>query len=368
MLAKRTPLFDLHLRAGARMVEFHGWEMPVQYSSILDEHRAVRTSVGMFDVSHMGEIEVSGPDSFTFLQHVLTNDLGRLRPGRALYTLMTDERGGTLDDLLVYQLDGERYWLVVNAANREADLAWLQDHRQSAKVMLADRSEEVALLAVQGPRSAEYLEKLGLEVQFLRPFSFTSARFHTGEIMVSRTGYTGEDGFELYTDGETACRLFEALQSLGVTPCGLGARDTLRLEACLPLYGQELRRDITPLEAGLAPFVKLDKGEFIGREALAAQAKAGPPRSLVGLLMGDRAIPRTGYPVFLEGQRVGEITSGTLSPTLERPIGLALVDASAAKLGEALEVEIRGKRHVAKTVSTPFYRRPKAASASAKKE
>ncbi|ACV58812.1 glycine cleavage system aminomethyltransferase GcvT [Alicyclobacillus acidocaldarius] len=367
-MGKRTPLYDLHLRFGARMVEFSGWEMPVQYTSILDEHRAVRTDVGMFDVSHMGEIEVSGPDSFSFLQHLLTNDLARLRPGRALYTLMTDDRGGTLDDLLVYQLGDDRFWLVVNAANREADVAWLRDHIEGAGVTVTDRSDDVALLAVQGPRAADRLEQLGLLVGSLRPFSFTSARFQEGEIMVSRTGYTGEDGFELYTDGETARKLFEALQALGVTPCGLGARDTLRLEACLPLYGQELRRDVTPLEASLAPFVKFDKGDFIGREALLSQAEAGPSRRLVGVEMADRAIPRTGYAVFRGEQRVGEITSGTLSPTLERPIGLALVNASAAAVGETLEVEIRGKRHVARVVPIPFYRRPKVSSSSAKEE
>ncbi|WP_062310476.1 glycine cleavage system aminomethyltransferase GcvT, partial [Alicyclobacillus sendaiensis] len=365
-MGKRTPLYDLHLRFGARMVEFHGWEMPVQYTSILDEHRAVRTNVGMFDVSHMGEIEVAGPDSFSFLQRLLTNDLGRLRPGRALYTLMTDDRGGTLDDLLVYRLEDDRFWLVVNAANREADLAWLRDHIQGAGVAVTDRSDEVALLAVQGPRAAEYLERLELEVSALRPFSFTSARFQEGEMIVSRTGYTGEDGFELYTDGETARQLFEKLHALGVTPCGLGARDTLRLEACLPLYGQELRRDVTPLEASLDQFVKFDKGDFIGREALLSEAEAGPSRRLVGLEMADRAIPRTGYAVFRGEHRVGEITSGTLSPTLERPIGLARVSASAAAVGETLEVEIRGKRHAARVVPIPFYRRPKVSSASAK--
>ncbi len=350
------------------MVEFSGWEMPVQYTSILDEHRAVRTDVGMFDVSHMGEIEVAGPDSFSFLQRLLTNDLTRLKPGRAMYTLMTDERGGTLDDLLVYQLGDSRFMLVVNAANREADVAWLRDHMTGVNVTMTDRSDDVALVAVQGPRAVDRLAQLGIEVDFLRAFSFTSARFQQGEVIASRTGYTGEDGFELYTDGDTACALFQALHDLGVKPCGLGARDTLRLEACLPLYGQELRRDVTPIEASLAPFVKFDKGDFVGREALLAQSEAGPRRRLVGVEMADRAIPRTGYKI-LQGERsVGEVTSGTMSPTLERPIGLALVETTSAAVGAALEVEIRGKRHAARVVPTPFYRRPKVRLSAAKEE
>lgn len=350
------------------MVDFHGWEMPVQYTSILHEHRAVRTDVGMFDVSHMGEIEVSGPDSLGWLQGLLTNDLSRLKPGRALYTLMTAEDGGTLDDLLVYQWDETRFWLVVNAANRDADSHWLREHVKGAQVRLVDRSDDVALIAVQGPRAVERLEQLGLSLASLRPFSFTSARFQNGEVMASRTGYTGEDGFELYTDAATANALFEALYELGVTPCGLGARDTLRLEACLPLYGQELRRDVTPLEASLAPFVKFEKGDFVGRAALERQAAQGPARRLVGMEMADRAIPRTGYGVYVKERKVGEITSGTMSPTLERPIGLALIEAWAAEGAEELAVDIRGKLHPARLVATPFYRRPKAAPRAIKEE
>ncbi|TDY43383.1 aminomethyltransferase [Alicyclobacillus sacchari] len=359
-MGKRTSLYDAHLRLGAKVIDFHGFEMPVQYRGIREEHTSVRSSVGIFDVSHMGEIEVQGEGARLFLQHLVTNDVERLRVGRAMYTLMLDETGGVIDDLLVYQLAEDMYWLVVNASNIADDFAWIRQHADGYAVTVQDRSDEVALVAVQGPEAATLLSSVAeVDVTSLRPFSFLRADLYGGSSIISRTGYTGEDGFEVYASPDVVQRLFTSLIDRGALPCGLGARDTLRLEACLPLYGNELNRDITPLEAGLDPFVKLEKGPFIGRDALAQQRQAGLLRKLVGLQMDDRAIARGGYPVWHGEKVVGHITSGTLSPTLGVPIALALVDASYAEIGQPLDVEIRNKRYPAHVVQTPFYKRPR---------
>jgi aminomethyltransferase len=306
----------------------------------------------------MGEIEISGPDARAFVQYVVTNDVNRLGDQDAMYTLMTDDRGGIVDDLLVYQLAPELYWLVVNASNIAADLAWVQSHAEGFQVTIRDLSDETALLAVQGPAAAEMVEQLtNRSLQDVRPFSFVRGHIDGEGAILSRTGYTGEDGFEIYLPSASAAKVFDRLIALGAEPCGLGARDTLRLEARLPLYGNDLRRDVTPLEAGLGMFVKLDKGDFVGRAALAAQKESGVPRKLVGLESVGRGIARTGYPVFRGDQQVGEVTSGTMSPTLQKPIALALVDSDCASIGETLEVEIRGKRHPMTVVKTPFYKR-----------
>ncbi|MBB6284633.1 glycine cleavage system aminomethyltransferase GcvT [Geobacillus subterraneus] len=364
-MLKRTPLFPVYARYGAKMVEFGGWEMPVQFSSIKEEHEAVRTRAGLFDVSHMGEITVRGRGSLAFLQKLMTNDVAKLRPGRAQYTLMCDENGGTVDDLLIYQKGEDDYLLVVNAANTEKDFTWLSEHADDG-VRLEDVSAETAQLALQGPAAERVLQKLtNVDLSTLRPFSFQDDVEAAGvKALVSRTGYTGEDGFELYCQAKDAITLWEAILTAGaedgVLPCGLGARDTLRFEACLPLYGQELSATISPLEAGLGFAVKTEKETpFIGQAMLKRQKEAGPPRRLVGIEMIDKGIPRHGYRVFAADEEAGFVTTGTQSPTLKKNIGLALVKAEAAAIGQEVEVDIRGKRLKATIVPTPFYKRAK---------
>ncbi|MGG3892929.1 glycine cleavage system aminomethyltransferase GcvT [Geobacillus stearothermophilus] len=364
-MLKRTPLFPVYARYNAKTVEFGGWEMPVQFSSIKEEHEAVRTRAGLFDVSHMGEIAVRGRGSLAFLQKLMTNDVAKLRPGRAQYTLMCNEDGGTVDDLLIYQKGESDYLLVVNAANTEKDFAWLNEHID-ADVELDNVSAQTAQLALQGPAAERVLQKLtNLDLPAMRPFSFQDNVEVAGvKALVSRTGYTGEDGFEIYCQAEDAITLWEAILTAGaeagVLPCGLGARDTLRFEACLPLYGQELSETLSPLEAGLGFAVKTEKeSPFIGQAALKRQKEAGPPRRLVGIEMMDRGIPRHGYRVFAGSAEVGFITTGTQSPTLKKNIGLALVTADVAAAGQVVEVDIRGKRLKAKIVPIPFYKRTK---------
>ncbi|MFC0296942.1 glycine cleavage system aminomethyltransferase GcvT [Geobacillus jurassicus] len=364
-MLKRTPLFSVYARHGAKMIEFGGWEMPVQFSSIKEEHEAVRTHAGLFDVSHMGEIIVRGRGSLAFLQKLMTNDVAKLRPGRAQYTLMCNENGGTVDDLLIYQKAEDDYLLVVNAANTEKDFAWLSEHNDEG-VELQDVSAETAQLALQGPAAERVLQRLtDFDLSTLRPFSFADGVEVSGvKALVSRTGYTGEDGFELYCQAKDAVALWDAILTAGaedgVLPCGLGARDTLRFEACLPLYGQELSESISPLEAGLGFAVKTEKATpFIGQAALKRQKEAGPPRRLVGIEMIDKGIPRQGYRVFAGGEEVGVVTTGTQSPTLKKNIGLALVKADAAAVGREIEVDIRGRRLKANIVPTPFYKRTK---------
>ncbi|GMA60603.1 glycine cleavage system aminomethyltransferase GcvT [Alicyclobacillus fastidiosus] len=356
--AKRTPLYDLHLAKQAKVIDFHGWEMPVQYQSIVQEHQSVRRDVGVFDVSHMGEFLVTGSDSKQFVQYLVTNDVERLADGQALYTLLTDDNGGIIDDLLVYRLAEERWLLVVNAGNIDVDYAWVTSHTGEFAVKVDNISDDVALIALQGPRAQALLaQNTDVALDELRPFTFAKGEVVGQPALVSRTGYTGEDGFELYVRANDAAAIYEALIQLGAVPCGLGARDTLRLEAKLPLYGNELSREVTPYEAGLGMFVKLDKGDFIGRAALVRQKEVGVSKKLVGIQTEDRAIPRTGYKVFVGDEEVGVVTSGTMSPTLQVPIGLVLVDARYAALDQMVDVEIRGRRHPARVVKTPFYKR-----------
>ncbi len=422
---KKTPLYDEHRAAGARMVEFGGWLMPVQYSGIIEEHQRVRTAAGLFDVSHMGEIVIKGPDALRLVQQLLTNDAARAAGDRVLYSPMCYPDGGVVDDLLVYPVGDMEYLLVVNAGNIEKDLAWIQENaggdangdvpstrgtpgegksqpgscdagnlslayssggQQAAdqensnidssrpptanfslptsifRVEVSDTSYATAQLAIQGPRSLAILQPLAdVDLAPLGYYRWTRGRVMGVECLISRTGYTGEDGFELYfAAGEAPAmwrRLLAAGREAGLVPAGLGARDTLRLEAALPLYGHELSAAINPLEAGLGRFVSLAKGKFNGRAALMAQKEAGTKRQLVGLTMVDRDVPRPQYPVLAGGEEIGYVTSGSYAPTLGKNIALALVTAGTTAPGAEVEVSIRGRRHRAVVVNLPFYRR-----------
>jgi aminomethyltransferase len=342
----RTPLHDRHVAAGARMVPFAGWEMPVQYEGVIQEHRAVRKDAGVFDVSHMGEIEVEGPRAHDLLQSLLSNDLDRIGVGAAQYTLLTNERGGIIDDLIVYRLDEFRYLLIVNASNREADYEWLKnrEHRGSD---VRDVSDDYALLAVQGPRA---IERLGLPPA--KSFTFDMAEIDGIEVMVNRTGYTGEDGCELMAMADDAVALWDAVLARSVVPCGLGARDTLRLEVCFPLHGNDITPDSDPISAGLGWACALDT-DFTGVEELRQIKEAGPERKLVAFVMSERAIPRQGMPI--EGG--GEVTSGTHSPMLDQGIGLGYVPAEHAAPGTELTIDVRGRPRSAGVVKKPIYKR-----------
>jgi aminomethyltransferase len=342
----QTPLHDRHVALGARMVPFAGWEMPVQYEGVIPEHRAVRTDAGVFDVSHMGELEVEGPRARELLQGLLSNDLDRLRPGQAQYTLLTNESGGIVDDLIVYRLEEHRYLLVVNASNRETDFAWLKDRELSGSDV-RDISDEYALLAVQGPHA---IEKLGLAPA--PAFTFAQEQLDGVHAMVNRTGYTGEDGCEILCMAEDAGTLWDAVLSRGVSPCGLGARDTLRLEACLPLHGNDISPETDPISAGLGFTCALEK-EFTGVERLREIKERGPERRLVAFVMEEKAIPRQGMPI--DGG--GEVTSGTHSPMLEVGIGMGYVPAEQAKPGTKLTIDVRGNGRGARVVKKPIYKR-----------
>jgi aminomethyltransferase len=361
--AKRTPLYEAHVEAGGKLVDFHGWLLPIQYGSILQEHENVRTKAGLFDVSHMGELVVSGPDAFDFLQGMLTNELSAA-PGKAVYSPMCYQDGGTVDDLIVYRLSEESYMLVVNAANTEKDYQWLCEHKKG-RVSIANRSEEYAQLAIQGPVAETVLQKLtDVELGKIRTYHY-AVDVSIGDVttLLSRTGYTGEDGFELYCRPEEASRLWSMLmdndREYGLLPAGLGARDTLRLEAGMPLYGQELSEAISPVEAGLERFVKPGKGGFTGRDALLAQLERGLKKRIAGFEMIDRAVPRNGYEIFSGGVKSGQVTSGGFFPTLKKNMGLALLDAAAAKPDSMIEVKVRDGLFAARIVRLPFYKREK---------
>ncbi|MBV8562796.1 MAG: glycine cleavage system aminomethyltransferase GcvT [Actinobacteria bacterium] len=343
---QRTPLYDRHVALGARMVPFAGWEMPVQYAGVIPEHRAVRTDAGVFDVSHMGELEVEGPRALELLQSLLSNDLSRIEPGQAQYTLLTNERGGIIDDLIAYRLDGFRYLLVVNASNREAAFRWLKE-REISGSDVRDVSDVYALLAVQGPRA---IERLGLP---RAPHNtFAMAEVDGVEVMINRTGYTGEDGCELMCMADDAGRLWDGVLARGVVPCGLGARDTLRLEVCFPLHGNDISPDTDPISAGLGWACKLEK-EFTGAAELRRIKEDGPKRKLVAFVMEEAAIPRQGMPI--EGG--GEVTSGTHSPMLEVGIGMGYVPAPMASPDTELTIDVRGKPRRARVVKKPIYKR-----------
>ncbi len=363
---KRTPLYDEHRALGARLVEFSGWEMPVQYSGILEEHRAVRERAGIFDVSHMGEFRVEGPGALDFLQGLVPNNVARLGDGQALYTQICNEQGGTLDDLLIYRLGDERYMTVVNAGTMESDWDWFTRQAAShADVTLTNISDQTGLIALQGPRALDILQPLTeTDLSAIAYYHFAQGTVAGVSCLISRTGYTGEDGFELYcASGDVVAlwrKLLEAGAPYGLIPAGLGARDTLRLEAGFCLYGHELNEQTSPLEAGLGWSVKLEKGhDFIGREALLAQKQDGLPRKLVGVELRDRGVPRAGYAILRDGTPIGELTSGTVGPTLGKAIGMGYVPPAEAKVGAEVAVEIRGKAVPAVIVALPFYKRAK---------
>ncbi len=379
-LLRRTPLADVHRAAGARMVPFAGWDMPVQYATgVLAEHRKVRESAGLFDLGHMGQVNVSGPDALTFLQRVTTNDVSKLERGQAQYSLLPTEAGTAIDDILVYRAPegasvafgpagAAPFYVVVNASNADRDVAWLQAQRRehaALDVDVEDISDEVGMIAIQGPLAVAIVQSLtDTELDEVGNYRWAAATVAGFPMMIARTGYTGEDGFELFppiADTEAVwTALIAAGAEHGLCPIGLGARDTLRLEARMPLYGQELGEDISPYEAGVGWAVKLDKGEFVGRDAMAAVKEAGPARKTVGFrLVGRSGAPRSHFPVQVDGREVGYVTSGAFSPTLGANIGLALIDAGEAGIGRPLQIVIRDRPVAAEQVAVPFYRRQK---------
>ncbi|HUK94930.1 MAG TPA: glycine cleavage system aminomethyltransferase GcvT [Gaiellaceae bacterium] len=346
----RTPLYDRHVALGARLVPFAGWEMPVQYEGVIPEHLAVRNDCGVFDVSHMGELEVAGGRAREFLQAVLSNDVERIGPGKAQYTLLTNEQGGIVDDLIVYERGPKRFLLVVNAANREDDLTWLQG-REPEGAEVRDVSDEYALLAVQGPRS---LERLGLPEA--PAFTFEDGEIDGVACVVNRTGYTGELGVELLVPAEAGGALWDRVIERGAVPCGLGARDTLRLEVCYPLHGNDIGPDTDAISAGLGWVCAFDK-EFTGSYELSRIKKAGPERRLTAFVMEDPGIPRRGMAIVEDEEPVGTVTSGSHSPMLERGIGMGYVPARLAKPGTGLTVDVRGRARRANVVKKPIYSR-----------
>jgi aminomethyltransferase len=375
----RTPLFPTHQKMGAKLIDFGGWEMPVHYTSIVEEHLAVRRAAGIFDISHMGEVTVSGASASHFLNHTLTNDIRKLASGQGQYTLMCNERGGVIDDLYAYRLSDEVYLLIINASRVNVDVAWLQAQAATfpgrSELHLTDASHNYAAVAVQGPRVKEFIEQcipgssncsMRVErVTELNKNQIGGFPFHGGDVLVSRTGYTGEDGFEIIGRDDSIRQIWDTFLQVGgpfgLKPCGLGARDTLRTEVCYPLYGHELDEETTPIEAGLGFFVSLDKGDFIGKAVLAAQKANGARKKLVAFKMtGKSAPPRPHYPICAGGVKVGEVTSGTQSPSLGIGIGLGYVPPVLAKAGEEIEIEIRGKRSPALIVKKPIFRKAEA--------
>jgi len=355
----RTPLYDRHVALGGRMVDFGGWELPQQYTSIRDEHLAVRKVAGLFDISHMGRLDVIGPQAEAFLQHVLTGDVASVKPGHAQYNLMCQDDGGVIDDLVIYRRDADDFLVVVNAANREKDVAWLREHLPKGTT-LTDRTLEVALVAFQGPRAPELLPPRSSDTEPIPYFGFAPGQVAGVGALISRTGYTGEDGFELFVDAEHIGEVWDAIlehgRPSGALPAGLGARDATRLEAALRLYGNDMDETVNPYEAGLGWTVKLDKGDFVGRDALVKVKQEGPRRRLVGLTMKPGDIPRHGTGVSKDGKKVGAVTSGTHSFFLGHPIALALVEGPSFPVGQTLAVDVRGREAPAEVVKLPFYR------------
>jgi aminomethyltransferase len=356
---KRTPFYDIHVALGAKIVPFAGYEMPVQYATgITAEHKSVRERCGLFDVSHMGELVVRGPQAVDFVNFVTTNDVASLDVGQAHYSTILNDRGTIEDDCLVYRMS-DRLMIVVNASNREKDVAHIARHLDRFDAALDDVSDDIALLALQGPKAEEILRPLtDADLASINYYHFAEATVAGHPCIVSRTGYTGEDGFELYHDAQHGPDIWNALLGSGqVTPCGLGARDTLRLEAGLALYGNDIDDTVTPLEAGLGWLVKMQKADFVGRDALARQKEQGIPRRLVGFTSTERAIPRHDYPVLYDGRRVDVVRSGTMSPTLGTPIGTTYLPTAASKEGTSFEIDVRGKSVGATVVKLPFYKR-----------
>jgi len=358
-VSKRTALHDIHVKLGAKMVPFAGFEMPVQYpSGITVEHKSVREGVGLFDVSHMGEFLITGPQAIDFVNYVTTNDVAALSVGQAHYSVILNEGGTIVDDCLVYRFP-DHLMMVVNASNKDKDLAHISGYKARFECNIEDISDNIALLALQGPCAQEVMQRFtNVRLDDIQYYHFELGTVAgVPDVIVSRTGYTGEDGFELYFDATRAAEIWNALMGDGsVVPAGLGARDTLRLEMGMALYGNDIDDTTTPYEAGLAWLVKMKKGDFVGKAALEQQKAAGVPRKLVGFTMPDRAFPRHGYPVFCAGEQSGEVRSGTMSPSLGIAIGTAYLPLDSAKEGTEFEVEIRGKRLPAVVQKTPFYK------------
>jgi aminomethyltransferase len=358
---RRTPIYHEHLAAGAKLVPFAGFEMPIQYpAGITAEHNAVRTAAGLFDVSHMGEFEIRGPQALDLVQYLTSNDAAAIEPGQAQYSTLLRENGTLVDDLLVYRL-GDGFMLVVNASNRAKDLAWIEVHAERFDASVLDRSDEIALIALQGPRAADILGPIapGIDLDALRYYRFVEGEVAGHHGLISRTGYTGEDGFELYVAADDGAALWREImragQGSGVVPVGLGARDSLRLEMGYPLYGNDLDESRTPLEASLGWVVKLDKGDSIAADALRQQKGRGVEERLIGFRLTERGFPRSGYDIISDSRVVGKVTSGTLSPSLGAGIGLGYVPLALAEPGTKLAVAIRGQPVPAEVVCTPFY-------------
>ncbi len=356
MSDKRTCLYDKHIGLNAKMVPFGGFEMPIQYTDIVDEHNAVRHACGVFDVSHMGEVLVTGKEAEKFVQYIFTNDVKDAPLGKIYYGMMLHENGGTIDDLLVYKMGAEEFFLVINAANIDKDYAWIEEQAKAFDVQTINQSDIYGQLAVQGPDSERVMaECLGLNCEDLVFYTFKTMEAESESLIVSRTGYTGEDGFEIYGSHDYIRQAWDKLIQYGVKPCGLGCRDTLRFEVGLPLYGDELTDEISPIEAGLGMFVKVDKEAFIGKEAVARQKAEGVSRKIVGIELCDKAIPRHGYAILKDGNVVGEVTTGYNSISTGKSVCMALVDISCAKLDTEVEVQIRKKTFPGKVVKKKFY-------------
>ena len=360
---KRTSLYESHVKWGGKIIDFAGWELPVQYEGLVPEHNAVRNNAGLFDVSHMGEVSVKGKEATQFVQFLVTNDVNVMLENQVIYAQMCYEHGGIVDDLLVYKYDNDEYFLVINASNVDKDFAWMQKVGEKFGVDLVNLSEDYSELALQGPEAQNILQKLTdydlSEIKFF--FLKRDVKIDGCNCLVSRTGYTGEDGFEIYTSHKDAPKLWDSIleagEEFGIKPAGLGARDTLRFEAALPLYGQEIDKDITPLEAGLGFFVKLETDDFVGKEVLVKQKSEGLKRKVVGFEMIGKGIPRHEYKVLKDGKEIGFVTTGYKSPTTGRTVGLAMVDIEYSKLNSEFDIQIRKKVSQAKVVSKRFYQK-----------
>ncbi len=352
---KRTCLYDKHVQLGALMSPFAGFEMPIQYSDIAGEHQAVRTACGVFDVSHMGEVSVRGREAERYVQHIFTNDVAGAPVGKVFYGMMCYEDGGTVDDLLVYKMGEQDFFLVINAANIDKDWAWMQTQAKSFDIDLQNQSDDFGQIAVQGPKSEDVVERvLGIPCKEL---AFYTCKYveQNPKLIISRTGYTGEDGFEIYASHAYINGCWDKLMAAGVQPCGLGCRDTLRFEVGLPLYGDELSQDISPVMAGLGMFCKFDKEEFIGREALLKQKTEGVAKKVVGIELHDKAIPRHGYAVLKDGEPIGEVTTGYHTISTDKSVCMALIDSRFAKLGTEVQIQIRKKVFSGVVVKKRFY-------------
>ena len=352
----KTCLHDRHVALGALMSPFGGFDMPIQYSTIIDEHNAVRNNVGVFDVSHMGEVRITGKDAYKYVSHIFCNDVTGAPDGQIFYGMMCYENGGVVDDLLVYKVNEEEYFLVINASNIDKDFAWIQKNAEGYDVKCENQSEYYGEVAVQGPEAeATLIKLLGLPLDEIPFYNFKTFAIDGEDVIISRTGYTGEDGFEVYGSHDFTRKMWDMLMEAGVTPCGLGCRDTLRFEVGLPLYGHELTADITPIEASLSMFARLEKPEFIGKEALAKQKEEGVTRRIVGIKLEGKAVPRQGYPIEVNGEVVGEVTTGYNSISTGKSVAMAMVKKEYAKLGTAVEVRIRKKTFPAVVVKKRFY-------------